>query len=144
MLISLGGLAILLVATDLTSYLLGKPLVPPFMVDIYRSAWLPALVMALVVFAPIGEETLFRGFLYEGLAASRGGPILAVIISSLTFALLHAFQYDLYGIVAVAAMGFFLGFIRYRYQSLLLTMLLHAAGNAFATLELVVQEHWLR
>ena len=40
-------------------------------------------------------------------------------------------------------MGFFLGFIRYRYQSLPLTMLLHAVANGFATLELVVQETWL-
>jgi hypothetical protein len=27
---------------------------------------------------------------------------------------------------------------------LLLTMLLHAVGNAFATLEIVVLEHWLK
>ena len=43
-LIALSGLAVLLVATDLTSYLLGRPLVPTVMVDVYRTAWLPAFV----------------------------------------------------------------------------------------------------
>jgi uncharacterized protein len=143
-LIALAGLTVLLVATDVTSYTLRKPIVPTFMVDVYRSAWLPALLLALVVLAPAGEETLFRGFLYRGLAASRGGPTLAIIITSAAFAMLHAFQYDWYAIGGVAAMGFYLGFVRYRSGSLFLTMLLHAVANAFATLELVVQETWLK
>ncbi len=108
-LIALLGLAALLVATDLTSYLLHKPLVPAFMVDVYRTAWLPALLLALVVLAPVGEETLFRGFLYWGIAASRGGPTVAIIVSSAAFALLHTFQYDWYAIGGVAAMGFISG-----------------------------------
>ena len=58
----------------LTSYLTGRPLVPTVMVDMYRSSWLPGLLFAMVVLAPIGEETLFRGFLYAGIAASRAGP----------------------------------------------------------------------
>jgi membrane protease YdiL (CAAX protease family) len=140
---SLGGLAVLLVATDLTSYLVGRPLVPTFMVDIYRFSWLPALLLAVVVLAPIGEETIFRGFLYTGIAASRAGPVVAIIVSSLAFALLHV-QYDWYGIVAVAATGLFLGVVRYWSRSLLLTMLLHAVGNLVATLEVIVQESWLK
>ena len=142
-LVSMAGLAVLLIATDLSSYLLGRPLVPTFMVDIYRFSWLPALLLAVVVLAPIGEETLFRGFLYTGIAASRAGPVVAIIVSSLAFALLHV-QYDWYGIVAVAATGLFLGVVRYRSGSLLLTMLLHAVGNLVATLEVVVQESWLK
>jgi membrane protease YdiL (CAAX protease family) len=141
--ISLAGLAVLLGATDLSSYLLGRPLVPTVMVDIYRGSWLPALLFALVVLAPIGEETLFRGFLYMGIAASRAGPIVAILVSSVAFALLHV-QYDWHGIVAVLATGLYLGVVRSRSQSLLLTMLLHAVGNAFATLEIVVLEHWLK
>jgi len=141
--IAFAGLAGLLVATDLTSYLLGKPLVPKVMVDVYRTAWLPGLLLALVVLAPIGEETLFRGFLYTGIAASRAGPIVAIVVSSIVFALLHV-QYDWYGIVAVGAIGLYLGVVRYRAQSLLLTTLLHAIASALATLEVFVQEHWLK
>ena len=47
------------------------------------------LLFAFVVLAPVGEETLFRGFLYKGIAASRAGPIGAIMVSSLVFALLH-------------------------------------------------------
>ena len=53
-------------------------------------------------------------------------------------------QYDWLGIVAVLATGLYLGVVRYRSQSLLLTMLLHAVGNAFATLEVFVLDHWLK
>jgi uncharacterized protein len=139
--IALLGLAVLLGATDLTSYLLGRPLVPKVMFDVYRTSSLPAFLFAIVVLAPVGEETLFRGFMYTGIAASRAGPVVAIIITSVAFASLHV-QYDLLGIAAVAATGLYLGVVRFRTRSLLLTMLLHAVGNAFATLELVVQDTW--
>jgi uncharacterized protein len=141
-LISLAGLAVLLAVTDLTSYLAGRPIVPEFMVNIYRHSWLPVLLLAVVVLAPMGEETLFRGFLYTGIAASRTGPGVAIIVSSAAFALLHV-QYDRYEIVAVAAIGLYLGVVCFWSRSLLLTMLLHGIGNAVATLEVIVQEHWL-
>ena len=141
--IALLGLAVVLVGTDLISYLLGRPLVPPFMIDVYRTAWLPALVLAVVVLGPVGEETLFRGFLYTGIASSRVGPIGAIIVSTAVFALLHV-QYDWFGVGAVAVIGIYLAIVRYGYQSLYLTILLHAIGNAFSTLEVVAQEHWLK
>lgn len=141
-LIAFGGLAVLLFATDLTSYLLGRPLVPTVMVDVYRTAWLPTLLLAMVVLAPLGEEILFRGFLYEGIAASQAGPIVAIIVSTATFALMHV-QYDWYGVLGVAAIGLYLGVVRYRAGSLFLTMLLHAAANVVATIEVIVQQEWL-
>jgi hypothetical protein len=137
------GLAVVLVATDLTSYLTGRPIVPPVMVDMYRSSWVPGLVFAMVVLAPLGEETLFRGFLYAGLAASRAGPIVAIIVSTVVFASLHV-QYDWYGIGGVAAIGLYLGVVRYRTRSLYLTVVLHAVGNAFATAEMFVLDHWFK
>jgi membrane protease YdiL (CAAX protease family) len=141
--IAFAGLAGLLVATDLTSYLMGRPLVPEIMVDVYRTAWLPGLVLALIILAPIGEETVFRGFLYTGIAASRAGPIVAIVVSSIVFALLHV-QYDLHGMIVIAATGLYLGVVRYRAKSLTLNMLLHAVANSVATLEVAVQEHWLK
>jgi uncharacterized protein len=142
-LMSVVGMAVLLVALDLTSYLSGRPLVPPVIVSIYRTAWLPGLVFAFIVLAPLGEETLFRGFLYEGIAASRAGPIGAIAISATAWAMLHL-QYDLYGIASIAVAGFYLGAVRYMTGSLFLTMLLHALQNAVGTIELVVQEYWLK
>jgi membrane protease YdiL (CAAX protease family) len=140
--ISFVGLLALIVATDLTTYLLGKPLVPRVMADVFRTGWMPGLLLAVLVLAPIGEETLFRGFLYTGIAASRAGPIVAIAVSSIIFALMHV-QYDWYGVVAVAAIGLYLGVVRYRAQSLLLTMLLHSVASMIATTELFVEEYWL-
>ena len=73
-LVAIAGLAVLLVTSDLISYSLGRPLVPPIMVEIYQTAWLPSLLFALIVLAPLGEETLFRGFLYKGIAAFARAP----------------------------------------------------------------------
>jgi uncharacterized protein len=142
-LIAFAGLVVVLFSSDLLSYMLGRPLVPEVMVDLYRMAWLPGLLPALVVFAPIGEETLFRGFLFKGIAASRAGPIAAIIISAIAWAPLHV-QYDWYGVGTIAVMGLFLGVVRHATGSLYLTMLLHAVANAVATLEIVIKEHWLR
>jgi membrane protease YdiL (CAAX protease family) len=131
------GLAVVLAATDLTSYSLGRPIVPDFMVDACQTAWLPFLLLALVVLAPLGEETLFRGFLYKGIEVSRGGPVTAIIVSTVIFSVIHV-QYDWYGILSVAVMGFYLGVARYRFSSTQLTMVLHAIANAVATAEVFV------
>jgi membrane protease YdiL (CAAX protease family) len=137
------SLVVMLVTSDLISYLLGRPLVPDVMVKLYRMARLSGLLVALVVLAPIAEETLFRGFLYKGIADSRAGPILAIITSAIAWATLH-FQYDWYGVVTIAVMGLFLGIVRHKTGSLYLTMVLHAIANSVATLEIVIQERWLR
>jgi membrane protease YdiL (CAAX protease family) len=136
--LAVAGLAVLLTANDLTSYLIGHPLVPLVMVDIYRSSWFPLLMLALLVAAPLEEEILLRGFLYKGIAAARPGPIVAVIVSSIVWGLLHI-QYDWYGIVSIMIMGLYLGVVRYKTASLWLTMLLHGLANAIATVEVVIQ-----
>ena len=61
-----------------------------FMDGLAQSAqplWL--LVIAMVIFAPVYEEVMFRGFLWTGLASSRLGVWGASLISSLVFALIH-------------------------------------------------------
>ena len=111
--------------------------------DIYRTSWLPGLLFAMVVLAPVGEETLFRGFLYAGIAASRAGPVVAIIVSSVAFAAVArsirlVWHGRRRGDRALPGRG------PLSARVAVLTMLLHAVGNAFATLEMVVQEHWLK
>jgi len=57
-------------AADAIGRLFTDDHVTQFQLDIYRTAnaagWLPGLWLALVVVAPIGEETLFRGLLFRG------------------------------------------------------------------------------
>jgi uncharacterized protein len=138
--LAIGGLAAVLVASDLTSYSLGRPLVPEVMQQVYRNAWLPFLVFAVVILAPLAEETLFRGFLYKGIASSRAGPATAILVSAIMFSVIHI-QYDWYGMSTVAVMGFYLGAVRYRFSSMPLTMVLHAIANAVATAEVFIILH---
>ena len=60
----------LIVVGNALSWLLGRFIVTSFQLDIYRTAeaagWLPLLWLAVVVVTPIGEESLFRGFLFRG------------------------------------------------------------------------------
>jgi membrane protease YdiL (CAAX protease family) len=140
---SVAGLLGLVALGDLITYSLGRPVVPEFMVDAYHTAgFVPLLVAAVVLGAPLLEEILFRGFLYEGIAASRAGPLAAVVFSSLLWAVIHV-QYDLYQVGVIVVGGLYLGFVRYCTGSTLLTMLLHGLSNAIATAEVVVKVHWL-
>jgi membrane protease YdiL (CAAX protease family) len=68
--IAVAGLAVLIVAANLLTLALGRELVPPFQLEIHRSALAEGAVLslwiALIVVAPAGEEILFRGFLFRG------------------------------------------------------------------------------
>jgi membrane protease YdiL (CAAX protease family) len=70
LIIAVAGLAALIVAANLLTLAMGRELVPPFQLEIHRSALaegaLLSLWIALIVVAPIGEEVLFRGFLFRG------------------------------------------------------------------------------
>ena len=134
--LAIAGLATLLVASDSVTYLLGRPVVPQVMIDVYKTGWFPLLLLTLVVAAPLGEETLIRGFLYAGIA-SRWGALAAVLVSSVAWASLHL-QYDWYAILLIAFLGIYLGEVRRRTGSLPLTMLLHGIANAVATIEMMV------
>jgi membrane protease YdiL (CAAX protease family) len=139
-LIATAGLVLLVAATDLTTWLLSRPIVPPFMDAAYRTASLPLLLLTLLVAAPVGEETLFRGFMFRGIADSRWRPAWAIGLSSFLWASLHA-QYGLFSLGTIFVMGLYLGWVRHRTGSMLLTMLLHSVANAIATVEVVLKSH---
>jgi membrane protease YdiL (CAAX protease family) len=129
--------------TDGLTYLLGRPIVPEFMDKVYATAgFLPLLVFALVVAAPVFEELFFRGFMHRGLAAGRLGNTGAVVVTALCWAVIHL-QYDWYGIATIFLMGLLLGAVRVRTGSTALTILLHGIANFIATLEVIVKvEFW--
>ncbi len=53
------------------------------------------LWLAVVVVTPLGEETLFRGFLYRGWLQSPRDAWLVIVVTALFWALIHV-QYDWY------------------------------------------------
>lgn len=126
---------VMMLFSELLTYLLGKPLVPEFVTSIYTSTdsvWL--LWIAIVIAAPIFEELFFRGFIITGLSKTFMGPLGAIVLSSLTWAAIHI-QYELYLIVTIFVFGLALGFVRLKTNSVLLTIALHAFMNLMSMIE---------
>ena len=132
------ALIVFLIATDSLTVALGRPIVPQVMVDMYRNtSFVPVLWIALVLAAPLSEETLFRGFLFRGLSASRLGGIGTVFVTAALWAIIHT-QYDMFGVAQVLASGILVGCARLKTGSLLLCMAMHAVANLVATMEIVI------
>jgi membrane protease YdiL (CAAX protease family) len=141
----LACVAVVLVASDLLSWLIGHELLPPFMVKIYQDArdsgTIALLLFAAVLAAPVGEEIVFRGFLFRGWSASRLGAAGTIVLTSAIWAAIHV-QYDWFGIVQVFCLGLLFGWVRWRSGSTVLTILMHAVTNLAATIETAVIIEW--
>ncbi len=124
----------------------GHDLVPPFQREIYPSAkaagWLPALLIAIVLFGPTAEEIIFRGFMYRGLAREPGHEPYAILVLTVAFTALHAVQYDWVGLLQVFILGLFLGWVRWSTGSALLTILLHMLVNLEAMIVTALRLEW--
>lgn len=88
-------------------------------------------VAAMVILAPISEELVFRGLLYHVLSTTAAKPLGAIALTALAFTLMHV-QYGYQALLFVLVDGVFYGTVRYSTGSILLTMCLHALGNAYA------------
>jgi membrane protease YdiL (CAAX protease family) len=138
LLIGVVALFVLVMGWDLISRLTGREVEPGFMGDVLKSAradgalWL--LVLAFCVAAPITEEFFARGFLYRGWSESFLGPVGAIILSSVVWTALHL-QYDWFFLGEVFSIGLLLGYLRYRGNSIWLTVILHGLNNLAATLQ---------
>jgi CAAX protease family protein len=99
------------------------------------------MILAIVVVAPIGEEAVFRGFLYRGLVRP-GHEILAIVAIALAWALLHV-QYDWLGMLQIFALGLILGWFRWASGSTTLTVIMHVLINLEAMIETVIKVEWM-
>jgi len=136
------GLAVVVGGWELLSRATGRESAPGFMVDVLKSAqasgglWL--LVVAFCVAAPISEELLARGFLYRGWSETALRPVGAILLSSAAWTALHL-QYDWYFFGEIFTIGLWLGYLRYRFQSIWITIIVHGLNNFAA----VLQTLWL-
>jgi membrane protease YdiL (CAAX protease family) len=139
------ALVTLVAVCDAMLFLSGRDLVTPFQLESYRSAaeqgWLTAMWIAACIVAPAGEEVLFRGLMYRGWVQPPGRVWPGIVAISLAWAALHV-QYDVFGIAQIFVVGLFLGWIRWRGGSTLLTFLLHGAFNLEGTIETVLKLHY--
>ena len=144
--IAVGGLALVIFVADLLTLAFGRELVPAFQLQIHRSAQaegtLLSLWIALIVVEPVGEELLFRGFLFRGLVREPRDALPGILLISLIWSLLHI-QYDWFGASLMFGFGVLLGYVRLYSGSTTLVILLHALLNFESVLETVVVLGWV-
>jgi hypothetical protein len=130
-----GGTSIGVDAGAYRQYLAGGGTPSGFLLNSY-GAW---------ICAPIVEETVFRGFLWRGLAASQLGNWGAWSLTSVFFVASHTVHYaDPGAIIVVAIAGLTLGLVRWRTGSSTAGMITHCLFNLWthAGAMLVVAVGW--
>jgi membrane protease YdiL (CAAX protease family) len=111
----------------LSAFALGytSPLPPDFFPTVPTEAM--SFFLALAISAPICEEVLFRGYLQR--AYERRGPRIGILVGGLLFALYHMrFQ----GLLSLLPIALTLGYLTWRSQSLVTSLLAHFAVNSLA------------
>lgn len=88
------------------------------------------LITGTVILAPLFEEYLFRGLIYDSMRA-RFGVYLAIFLSAVVFMAFHLIEYYNYwvGLSAIFVLGIFLAVIRERSGSILNPIICHASYN---------------
>jgi membrane protease YdiL (CAAX protease family) len=96
-----------------------------------------------VVIAPVSEELMFRGFLFRGWEKTWLGAWGTIVLTAALWALLHTNKNWL-GVAFIFVAGLFLGWMRRRSGSTILTILLHATSNLLlAVLVTLVAIGWI-
>lgn len=110
------GCAFKLLMKAIVMPLLGAPAInPAYHYLIGNRAALPGLVFTMIVGAGLGEETVFRGYLFERLGklfgTGTGAKISIVLITSVVFALGHYANLGLPGVEQAMITGLVFGTI---------------------------------
>ncbi len=86
------------------------------------------LWLATIVATPIGEELLYRGFMFRGFVHAPRDAIPSIVLISLIWSLTHT-QYNWLFIAELFVIGLLLGFVRWRTGSTTLPIILHMLYN---------------
>jgi uncharacterized protein len=93
---------------------------------------LPEYIIALFImafFPAMFEEIFFRGAMQNLLVKWLRKPIVAIIVTSLFFSLIH---FSIYLFLSRAALGFVLGLMYYKTKNIWVNIVAHFLNNAFA------------
>ena len=125
----LGAGFVITTAYSVLALVLGRPLVDDTFLGFFTSAdQLVLLWTAVVLFAPLSEEILFRGFLIRGLQGTRLGNTGAIALSAITWAAIH-FHYGAFEISYLVILGVLLGVARVTTNSIYTCIIVHAMNN---------------
>jgi len=134
----LGFGAVFFIAGDLLTIAFGKDVVPPVMVNFYKTCGSPALFcLGVILFGPVFEEFYFRGFLFEGFRNSKLGNVGAAILTSAAWASLHM-QYEMFFIVFLFFTGLVIAYLRIKTRSLWGCVVFHVFMNAWSMIEMIL------
>jgi membrane protease YdiL (CAAX protease family) len=118
------------VTTDLFASITSWTSAAAGMGSLGKFAFAVCLAFWTVVAAPVSEEMVYRGLLYQGVAESRIGAIGAILVSALAFGFMHKlFGYGWVDVAATSAVGLVLGFLRWHTGSLTFPIMTHAIYN---------------
>ena len=95
------------------------------------------LFLAVVIMAPIGEEIVFRGFLQKFLEEHWKDITRAVLVTSLFFAMIH---FNPFWTVQIYLLGVILGFLSWKTNSIIPSIVLHSMNNGIAFILTVFDE----
>ncbi len=106
---------------------------PKFMTDVYSSTNNMLLLwIAIVIAAPLFEELLFRGFLFEGLRHSSIGLASTILLTSAGWAALHI-QYEWLEMGMIFIFGILFSIAKLKTNSLLIPITMHMLMNLLAS-----------
>jgi uncharacterized protein len=131
------GVALKLVMKALVMPLLGAdPVNQAYRYVTGNAAALPGMLFAVTFGAGFGEETVFRGYLFERLGRLFGGSRIAtvaiVLLTSMVFGMLHYPTQGLAGVQQATILGLLFGSIFARTGRIFLLMFAHAAFDITA------------
>ena len=122
-----GALAISAAVVAIVTVIIGhEPSAPQQVESCVSGPWFVLTGVAAAVLAPIGEETLFRGFIFQGLR-TRFALWAAVLLDGFLFGLIHIPFWLI--VPSLAAVGCGLAIIYNRRHSLLASMTAHCVFN---------------
>ena len=89
-----------------------------------------AMIIYAIILGPILEELCFRGVTYGILKKANLKPGFVIAISAVLFGIMHM---NLVQGVYAAVLGLLLGFLRYKYRSVIITITTHILFNIAGT-----------
>ncbi|MEO6405287.1 MAG: CPBP family intramembrane glutamic endopeptidase [Ferruginibacter sp.] len=96
----------------------------------------PEFLMAIVImafFPAMFEEMLFRGAMQNVLIRWWKNPMLAIVVTSILFSIIH---FSIYLFLSRAVLGFVLGMLYYRTKNIWINIVAHFLNNLIAVIQL--------
>lgn len=104
------------------------------------SEYSPVWAAAVLILPPLVEEVIFRGLIMHYMKKAGACFIVANLIQAVLFGVFHM---NLVQGIYAAILGFILGYLAWRYESLAVPMVMHALFNFYGTVLTELESRFL-